>query len=117
MIEATLYHNPRCSKSREALALIRAAGIEPRIVEYLKDGWTTAQLKGLIKRIGGSARDILRDKEPLAAELGLLDPALRDATILAAMVKHPILVERPILETAKGVVVARPPERVAEVLG
>lgn len=116
MTEVTIYHNPRCSKSREALALIRAAGVEPVVVEYLATGWTKAGLKALLKRLKLKPRDVLRDKEPLAAELGLLDDGVTDDAILAAMVKHPILVERPIVVSDKGAVVARPPERVAEVL-
>jgi arsenate reductase len=110
----TIFHNPRCGTSRGALELIRAAGHEPTIVEYLKDGWTRPQLLDLLDRTGLSPRALLREKEPLAAELGLADAS--DETILAGMIEHPILVNRPIVITSKGAVLARPSEKVAEVL-
>ena len=112
-VPITLFHNPRCSKSRAALELIRERGIEPEIVLYLQTGWTEARLRGLLKRMNRSARDILRTGESEAAVLGT---NASEAVILAAMVAHPILVERPIVETPLGVVVARPVERVFEVL-
>lgn len=109
----TIYHNPRCSKSRTALELIRERGIEPEIVLYLQTGWTEATLKALLKRMGLKARDILRTGEAAAAVLGT---NASDDVVIAAMVADPILVERPIVETPKGVVVGRPIERVLEVL-
>lgn len=108
----TVFHNPRCSKSRAVLELIRERGIEPEIVLYLQTGWTKARLKGLLKHLGLKPRDILRAGETEAAGL----EGASDAEILTAMVAHPILVERPIVETPKGAVVGRPVERVLEVL-
>lgn len=112
----TIYHNPMCSKSRRALELIREAGIEPEIVTYLDRGWTPEQLRDLATRAGMPIRAFLRTGEPLAAELGLLDEAVGDDCLIAAMVEHPILVERAIVATDQGVVLARPPERVGEVI-
>lgn len=108
----TVFHNPRCSKSRAAIELIRERGTEPETVLYLQTGWTKARLKGLLKRMGLKPRDLLRTGEPEAA--GLENAS--DTEIIAAMVAHPILVERPIVETDLGVVVGRPVERVFEVL-
>lgn len=108
----TLFHNPRCSKSRAAPELIREKGIEPEVVLYLQTGWAKARLVALLKRLGLKPRDVLRTGETEAA--GLKDAS--DAEILSAMVAHPILVERPIVETPKGAVVGRPVERVLEVL-
>lgn len=108
----TIFHNPRCSKSRAALELIREKGIEPEVVLYLQTGWTKARLKDLLKRLGLKPRDILRTGEKEAAGLD----GASDTEILTAMVAHPILVERPIVETPKGAVVGRPVERVLEVL-
>ena len=108
----TVFHNPRCSKSRAAVALIRERGIEPDIVLYLQTGWTQARLKDLLKRMEAGPRDLLRAAEPEATGLA----GASDEQILSAMVAHPILVERPIVETPKGVVVGRPTERVLDVL-
>jgi arsenate reductase len=112
----TIYHNPKCGTSRNALAMIEAAGYAPKVVEYLKLGWTRTQLDGLLAAMGARPRDILREKGTPAAELGLLDPAVDDAAILDAMVAHPILVERPIVVTPKGVTLARPSELVLSLL-
>ena len=114
--KVTIYHNPKCGTSRTTLALIREAGIEPEIVEYLKTPPTRTVLTGLIKQSGGSARDLLRVKEPLAAELGLDDPKVSDAKIVDAMMEHPILLNRPIVVTARGARLCRPPETVHEIL-
>jgi arsenate reductase len=110
----TIYHNPKCSNSRNALALIEAAGHEPTVVEYLKAGWTKPQLQDLLKKMNGKPRDILREKEPLVAELGLADAS--DAALLAAMVEHPVLVNRPIVVTPKGAKLCRPSEEVKSLL-
>ena len=99
----TIFHNPRCSKSRAALELIRDRGIEPEIVLYRETGWTEDRLRGLLDRMGVGPRDILRTNAS-------------DAVLIAAMVAHPILVERPIVETPLGVVVGRPSEQVLTVL-
>lgn len=112
----TIFHNPACGTSRNVLAMIRAAGYEPTVVEYLHVGWSTAQLQELLARMRARPRDILREKGTPAAELGLLDPAATDAQILAAMVAHPILVNRPIVVTPKGATLARPSEHVYAVL-
>jgi arsenate reductase len=112
----TIYHNPACGTSRNTLAAIRAAGIEPTVVEYLKDGWTKPQLKDLLKKLGLTARDVMRIRGTPAEELKLTDPKTTDEQIIDAMVGHPILVERPIVITPKGAVLARPAEKVLEIL-
>jgi arsenate reductase len=112
----TIYHNPACGTSRNTLAAIRAAGIEPTVVEYLKDGWTKPQLKDLLKKLGLSARDVMRIRGTPAEELKLTDPKATEDQIIDAMVGHPILVERPIVITPKGAVLARPAEKVLEIL-
>lgn len=112
----TIYHNPACGTSRNTLAMIKAAGYAPTVVEYLKTGWTQDQLKGLIAAMGGTARDILREKGTPAAELGLLAPEVSEADLLAAMVAHPILVNRPIVVTPLGTRLCRPSERVLDLL-
>ncbi|WP_428150547.1 arsenate reductase family protein [Brevundimonas sp.] len=109
----TIFHNPGCSKSRATLELIRVRGIEPEIILYRQTGWNDDRLRGLLERMNLSARDILRTGEAEAAVLGT---NASDEVIIAAMIAHPILVERPIVETPLGVVVARPAERVFEVL-
>lgn len=106
----TLFHNPACGTSRNVLAMVREAGHEPTVVEYLKTGWTAPQLEGLLERMGARPRDILRARGTPAAELGLLEAGVSDEAILAAMVAHPILVERPILVTPRGARLCRPSE-------
>ena len=112
----TVFHNPACGTSRNVLAAIRQTGREPEVVEYLITGWTESRLRDLLARMGQGPRDILRDRGTPAAELGLLDPGVSDEAMIAAMVANPILVNRPIVETPKGVILARPSERVFEVL-
>ena len=112
----TIFHNPACGTSRDTVAMVQAAGYEPDVVEYLKTGWTKAQLRDLLAVMGARPRDILREKGTPAAELGLLDPAATDDAILDAMVEHPILVNRPIVVTPKGVRLSRPSEVVLELL-
>lgn len=116
MNDVTIFHNPQCSTSRKTLEIIREAGIEPEIVLYKDTGWTAEALKGLAQRAGVPVAAFLRAKEPLAAELGLRDPDVSEGALLKAMIEHPILVERPIVATPKGVVLARPQDRVREVL-
>lgn len=113
---ATILHNPGCSTSRNTLALLREKGIEPRIVEYLKTPPTKAELKDLLKRAGLKPRDVLRKKGTPYAELGLDDRKLTDTQIIDAMLAHPVLIERPIVATAKGVRLCRPIETVLEIL-
>ncbi|MFM9864051.1 MAG: arsenate reductase (glutaredoxin) [Micropepsaceae bacterium] len=114
--KVTIYHNPRCETSRNVLGFIRAAGIEPTIIEYLKDPPSRSELLSLVKRSGGTARDMLRAKEALAAELGLRDSKVSDAKIVDAMMEHPILINRPIVVTAHAVKLCRPSETVHDIL-
>lgn len=111
-----IYHNPSCSTSRNALAMIREAGIEPHIIEYLKCPPTKAMLKSLIARMGISTRDLLRERNTPYAELGLDNPDLTDDQLLDAMRKDPILINRPIVVSPKGVRLCRPSEQVLELL-
>jgi arsenate reductase (glutaredoxin) len=112
----TIYHNPACGTSRNALEMIRAAGYTPTVIEYLKTGWTRAKLDELLAALALAPRDILREKGTPAAELGLLDASASDAQILDAMLAHPILVNRPIVVTPLGARLARPSEVVLEIL-
>ena len=115
-MDVTIYHNPRCSTSRNTLALIREAGIEPRVIEYLKTPPSRAELADMVARMGVPARAVLRSKEELAGELGLRDPGVGDDALLDAMTANPILIERPIVVSDKGVRLCRPAETVREVL-
>jgi arsenate reductase len=112
----TIYHNPDCGTSRNALAMIGAAGYAPTIVDYRKTGWTRAVLGDLLAAMSAKPRDILREKGTPAAELGLLDSSVSDEAILHAMVEHPILVNRPIVATPKGTALCRPSEAVLPLL-
>ena len=112
----TIYHNPACGTSRNTLAMVRAAGYEPEVVEYLKTGWTRQQLDGLLAAMHLRPRDVMREKGTPAAELGLLAPAATDEQIIDAMIEHPILVNRPIVVTPKGTKLARPSEAVLDLL-
>ena len=116
MSDIVIYHNPACGTSRTTLALLQEKGCQPRVVEYLKEGWTREQLKELIARSGLTAHQILRDKGTNAAELGLTDPATSDDAIIAAMILDPILVNRPIVSTPKGAALCRPAELVLSLL-
>ncbi|MEI2455630.1 arsenate reductase (glutaredoxin) [Lysobacter firmicutimachus] len=111
-----LYHNPRCSKSRGALELLRERGLEPALVTYLDSPPDAAQLRALLGLLGLSARELLRSGEDEYRELGLGNPSLDDAALIAAMAAHPRLIERPIFVHAGRAVVGRPPERVLELL-
>ena len=114
-VKATIWHNPRCSKSRETLAILQGApGVETDVIEYLKTPPTRGTLAALYARAGISPHDGLRKSEPLAKELGLVTAT--DDAILDSMIAHPILIERPLVETANGVVLARPPEAVRALL-
>ena len=114
--DVIIYHNPSCGTSRNTLARIREAGIEPQVVEYLKDGWTKPQLKDILKKLGKSPRDILRIRGNEAHEHIINNPNSTDDELLDAMVGHPILVERPIVITKKGAVLARPADHVDAIL-
>ena len=115
-MNVTIYHNPVCGTSRKTLEILRESGVEPTVVEYLKAPPSRAELKTLYDRAGISPRDGLRAKEPIAAELGLLRPDVTDDEILDAMIEHPILINRPLVETDKGVRLCRPQELVREIL-
>ena len=112
----TIFHNPACGTSRNTLQAIRDSGEEPTVVEYLKAGWTKAQLKELLAKMGKSPRDVMRVRGTPAEALGLTDPAASDDQILEAMVAHPILVNRPIVVTPKGAALCRPSEEVFTLL-
>ena len=114
--KATIFHNPMCGTSRKTLDILREAGRDVWIREYLKYPPTRDELKAMYDRAGITPREGLRAKEPLAAELGLTDPEVDTDTILDAMIDHPILIERPLVETDNGVRLCRPQERVREIL-
>ncbi len=116
MTAITIYHNPRCGTSRNTLALIREAGLEPTVVHYLETPPNRAQLQGLIEACGLTARALLRAKEPLHESLGLGDEGLSESQLLDAMVAHPVLINRPIVVTAQGARLCRPAELVLDLL-
>ncbi|HTN31603.1 MAG TPA: arsenate reductase (glutaredoxin) [Pseudomonas sp.] len=116
MSELTLYHNPRCSKSRGALELLEARGLAPTVVRYLETPPTAAELHTLLGKLGLSARQLLRSGEEEYQSLGLADPVLSEAQLIEAMAAHPRLIERPILVVGDKAVVGRPPEKVLEIL-
>lgn len=116
MSDVTIYHNPNCGTSRNTLALLREKGVEPRVVEYLKAGWTKAQIKDLLTRMGVGVQDILRLRGTNAEDLGLTAPGVAEDAVIAAMVADPVLVNRPIVVTAKGAALCRPAERVLDLL-
>lgn len=115
-MDVVIYHNPKCGTSRNTLGLIRNAGIEPHIIDYLKCPPTRAMLKGLIARAGLTVREALREKGTPFHELGLGDGALGDDDLLDAVMAHPILLNRPFVVTAKGVRLCRPSELVLDLL-
>lgn len=115
-MDVIIYHNPQCGTSRNTLGLIRNAGIEPHIIEYLKTPPTRLLLRQLIARMGLNVRDVLREKGTPYRELGLGDPSLGDDELLDAMMAHPILINRPIVVTPKGVRLCRPSEAVIDIL-
>lgn len=114
--DITIYHNPHCSNSRGALALLRERGIEPRIVEYVKDPLTAAQLRALVAQVGTPVRELMRSKEDAYQQLGLGDAQVGDDALIAAIAEHPKLLNRPIVVTPKGAALCRPPERVLDLL-
>jgi arsenate reductase (glutaredoxin) len=116
VMNATIYHNPLCGTSRKTLEILRESGQEPRVIEYLKTPPDREELKRLYERAGIRPRDGLRAKEPLADELGLNSDETTDDQVLNAMVQHPILINRPIVETEKGVRLCRPQDMVREIL-
>jgi len=115
-MKATIYHNPMCGTSRKTLEILENEGAEVDVVEYLKAPPTRDELQSLYQRAGISPRQGLREKEPLAVELGLNDPLVSDEKILDAMMEHPILIQRPLVETEKGVRLCRPQDEVHQIL-
>ena len=115
-MKALIHHNPACGTSRKTLEILRESGADVTVNEYLKTPPDRAELKRLYERAGLSPRDGLRAKEPLAEQLGLTDPNVSEDAILDAMVEHPVLINRPIVETDKGVRLCRPQETVREIL-
>jgi arsenate reductase (glutaredoxin) len=116
MHDVIIYHNPDCGTSRNTLALIRNAGIEPHVIEYLKTPPSRVMVERLLQRMGISARALLREKGTPFEALGLGDPSLSDATLIDAMLAHPILINRPIVVTPLGVRLCRPSELVLDLL-
>lgn len=112
----TIYHNPDCGTSRNALAMIEAAGYAPRVIDYRAAGWSRGQIESLLAAMPATARDLLREKGTPAAELGLLDPATPDADLITAMIAYPMLVNRPIVTTPRGTKLCRPSELVLPLL-
>ena len=111
----TIYHNPACGTSRNTLAMIRQSGAEPVVVEYLKNPPTRERLVELLREMGISARELLRQRGTPYAELGLADPKWSEDELIGFMLEHPILIERPIVETPKGARLCRPAEKVLEI--
>jgi arsenate reductase len=116
MKPCTIYHNPRCSKSREALSLLQKHGLEPRVIEYLKSPPKVNELKELLSQAGLKPRDLLRTKEEVYKSLDLGNPSLSDHEILKLIHENPILLERPIVVVKNKALIARPPERVLELI-
>jgi arsenate reductase len=115
-MDVTIYHNPRCGTSRNTLALIRHAGIEPKVIEYLETPPSPEELAAMIRDAGLTVRGAIREKGTPYADLGLDDPALSDDQLLAAMLEHPILINRPFVITPMGTRLARPSEAVLDIL-
>lgn len=111
-----IHHNPDCGTSRNVLAIIEAGGEVPVVIEYLKEGWTRPQLLGLFAAAGLTSRSALRETKSPAKDLGLLEPGVSDEVILEAMLEHPVLVNRPIVCSPKGVRLCRPSEAVLDLL-
>jgi len=112
----TIWHNPKCSTSRRVLEMLRAEGVEPTIRDYQQDPPSQAEIKAALKAMGMKPRDLLRKKNTPYEELGLDDPKLTDPDLVAAMAKHPLLIERPVVHTQKGTRLCRPVERLQEIL-
>jgi len=116
MTDLTLYHNPRCSKSRGALELLEARGLTPTVVRYLETPPNAGQLRALLGKLGIGARDLLRTGEDEYKTLNLADASLSDDDLIAAMAAHPKLIERPILVAGDKAMIGRPPEKILEIL-
>jgi arsenate reductase (glutaredoxin) len=116
MSDVTIWHNPRCSKSRQTLALLEARGLAPRVVAYLNEPPTAKELDGVLRLLGLEPRELMRKKEAPYAELGLDDERLTRDALIDAMVRHPILIERPLVIHGQAARLGRPPEKVLEIL-
>jgi len=112
----SIYHNPKCSKSRQALELLRESGINPEVIEYLKSPPTAEKLKDIITRLEIKPRDLMRKKESVFSEKNLDNASLSDDELIGFMIKHPILIERPIVVANEKVAIGRPPEQVLDIL-
>ena len=111
-----IYHNPRCSKSRQTLSILQEHGLQPQIIEYLQHPPSKAQLKQILSLLGMQPRDLMRKKEPEYKQYQLDDPQLNDEQLIEAMIQHPKLIERPIVVNGGKAVLGRPPENVLEIL-
>jgi arsenate reductase len=116
MSDITIFHNPNCGTSRNTLEILREKGLQPKVVEYLKAGWTKPQLKALFAQMGVTPREVLRVRGTDAEARGLTSPDATDDQILSAMAENPILVERPIVVTPKGAALCRPKEKVLDLI-
>ena len=112
----TIYHNPRCGKSRQTLALLQDKGVTPIVVEYLKTPPSEAELRDILKKLGGGPRQLMRTKDALYGDLKLDDPALADAELIRALAAHPSLIQRPIVIAGTRAAIGRPPEAVLAIL-
>ena len=115
-MKVTIYHNPRCSKSRQTLALLRERGIEPVVVEYLQNPPDRSHLRAILKRLGMAPRDLMRHGEEAYRATGLGDASLTEEELLSAMIEHPVLIERPIVVAGDKAAIGRPPEAVLKIL-
>jgi arsenate reductase (glutaredoxin) len=115
-VTVTIYHNPRCSKSRQTLQLLQAKGITPRVVDYLNTPPSQSELKSILSKLGIEPRALLRKNEPLYAELGLEERELSDDALIELMVEHPILIERPIVVSGAKAAIGRPPDKILAIL-
>ena len=115
-MQVTIYHNPRCSKSRATLELLKNKGIEPRIIEYLKTPPDVKTLKDILAKLGMQPRELMRKKEPAYRDAGLNDGKLSDDALIKAMIEHPVLIERPIVVANDKVAIGRPPESVLKII-
>jgi len=112
----TIWHNPKCATSRKVLGLIRAKGIEPKVVEYLKNPPGVAEIRAVLKEMGIGPRELLRQRGTPYDNLDLSNPKWTDSELVAAMAKHPLLIERPVVRTRKGTRLCRPPDRLKDIL-
>jgi len=115
-MSTVIWHNPQCSTSRKVLEMIRAKGVEPKIVDYQKTPPSAAEIRAALQAMDMKPRELLRRKNTPYDELGLADPKLTDAELVTAMAEHPLLIERPVVQTEKGTRLCRPAERLQEIL-